>query len=171
MRFGWLGRLAIVGALLAPLAIFVRCSLLFWPWTALEGRACVAVMSILGGGANSDAGGFPTPVSIIPPWPTLPFYAILRAFDDKLVGLIVTIGAIIAPLTIPFRRWSTTPARAWIALAGLVPILAGLGWTGAQEREGAALVISRVLIGAYFLLLLVAFPLLSKTRVARRSEA
>jgi quinol-cytochrome oxidoreductase complex cytochrome b subunit len=48
--------------------------------------------------ANSDV----TPAHIVPEWYFLPFYAILRAVPNKLVGVILLVAAIIVLLLFPF---------------------------------------------------------------------
>jgi len=50
-----------------------------------------------------------TPLSIVPEWYLLPFYAILRAIPDKLGGVVAMIGSLVILLVLPFV--STTKVR------------------------------------------------------------
>jgi ubiquinol-cytochrome c reductase cytochrome b subunit len=43
-----------------------------------------------------------TPTHIVPEWYFLPFYTILRSFDNKLVGVIAMILSILLLLTLPY---------------------------------------------------------------------
>jgi ubiquinol-cytochrome c reductase cytochrome b subunit len=43
-----------------------------------------------------------TPLSIVPEWYLLPFYAILRAIPDKLGGVIAMLGSLLILLVLPF---------------------------------------------------------------------
>jgi len=90
-----------------------------------------------------------------PPWHTLPLFAILRTTPDKMLGLMVTCAAALAPMIWPWSRtdllriggtrWAwrlvcTTFCATWI----------GLGWLGARPAEGLALHVARVLAALYF---------------------
>src|ERR1700727_3246822 len=47
-----------------------------------------------------------TPVSIVPEWYLLPFYAILRSIPNKLLGVLAMFSAILALLSLPFTDLS-----------------------------------------------------------------
>ncbi len=43
-----------------------------------------------------------TPPEIVPEWYLLPFYAMLRAIPDKLIGVLVLVGALVTPFLVPW---------------------------------------------------------------------
>ncbi len=106
-----------------------------------------------------------TPAHIVPEWYYLPFYAILRAIPDKLLG----VGALIASIVIlAFLPWlDTSKVRSgryrplfkqffWIFV--IVTVL--LGWLGAKPAEGIYVVLSRILTAYYFAHFIIIMPLL-----------
>ena len=82
-----------------------------------------------------------TPTHIVPEWYYLPFYAILRAIPNKLLG-VMALGASI--LVLAFLPWlDTSSVRSaryrplyrqffWL----FVIVCVGLGWLGSQPPEG-----------------------------------
>jgi ubiquinol-cytochrome c reductase cytochrome b subunit len=91
---------------------------------------------------NIAANPLVTPAHIVPEWYLLPFYAILRAVPDKLMGVMSMAGAIGLLFALPWLDTSKVRSMryrptarlyffAWI-LAGLI-----LGWCGGQEPNGA----------------------------------
>ena len=53
-----------------------------------------------------EANSMQTPVSIVPEWYLLPFYAILRSIPNKLLGVISMFVAILILLVLPFTDTS-----------------------------------------------------------------
>ena len=106
-----------------------------------------------------------TPVHIVPEWYYLPFYAILRAIPNKLLG-VVALGASI--LILAFLPWlDTSRVRSanyrplyrqffWV----FVLVCIGLGWLGAKPAEGGYVIAARILTAWYFIHFLVVLPLL-----------
>src|ERR1700734_1078959 len=106
-----------------------------------------------------------TPAHIVPEWYLLPFYAILRAIPNKLVGVIALFGAI---ALLAFLPWlDTSPVKSakyrplyrfffWIFVVCCV----GLGYLGSQEVSDQGTLVSRILAVGYFGFLLIVLPLL-----------
>ena len=106
-----------------------------------------------------------TPAHIVPEWYLLPFYAILRAIPNKLVGVVALFAAI---ALLAFLPWlDTSPVRSgkyrpvfkvffWIFAACCV----GLGYLGSQEVTDSATLVARILSVGYFGFLLIVLPVL-----------
>jgi len=106
-----------------------------------------------------------TPAHIVPEWYYLPFYAILRAIPNKLLG-VMALGASIVILA--FLPWlDTSRVRSaryrplyrqffWIFFA----VCIGLGWLGAKPAEGGYVIAARILTFYYFAHFLIVMPLL-----------
>jgi ubiquinol-cytochrome c reductase cytochrome b/c1 subunit len=106
-----------------------------------------------------------TPTHIVPEWYYLPFYAILRAIPNKLLG-VIALGASI--LILAFLPWlDTSRVRSanyrpyyrqffWL----FVVVCIGLGWLGAKPAEGGYVIAARILTAWYFIHFLVVLPLL-----------
>ena len=106
-----------------------------------------------------------TPAHIVPEWYLLPFYAILRAIPNKLVG-VAALGAAIVLLA--FLPWlDTSPVKSgkyrpmfrvffWLFVACCV----GLGYLGSQEVSDGSTLVARILAIGYFGFLIVVLPLL-----------
>jgi len=79
-----------------------------------------------------------TPAHIVPEWYFLPFYAMLRAVPNKLLGVIVMFGAIAMLFVTPWldtskvRSMRYRPTMRWFFFAFIVVTLA-LGWCGSKE--------------------------------------
>jgi ubiquinol-cytochrome c reductase cytochrome b/c1 subunit len=112
-----------------------------------------------------------TPPEIVPEWYYLPFYAILRAIPDKLLGVMALGSAI---LIVAFLPWlDTSPVRSgryrplfrfffWV----FIVVCIGLGYLGSQQPAGAYVVFARlftVYYFAYFLIILPVLGLVEKT--------
>ena len=114
---------------------------------------------------SSIANPLVTPAHIVPEWYLLPFYAILRAIPDKLVGVIALFGAI---ALLAFLPWlDTSPVRSakyrplfrfffWIFVVCCV----GLGYLGSQEVSDQTTLVARILAIGYFGFLVIVLPLL-----------
>jgi ubiquinol-cytochrome c reductase cytochrome b/c1 subunit len=106
-----------------------------------------------------------TPAHIVPEWYLLPFYAILRAIPNKLVGVICLFGAI---ALLAFLPWlDTSPVKSakyrpvfrvffWV----FVLVCLGLGWLGSQEVSDNTTLAARLLAFCYFAFFLIVLPLL-----------
>jgi len=82
-----------------------------------------------------------TPPHIVPEWYLLPFYAILRAIPDKLMGVLALGGAIACLFALPWLDTSKVRSMRYRPKARIfffVWIVAALilGWCGSQEPDG-----------------------------------
>jgi ubiquinol-cytochrome c reductase cytochrome b/c1 subunit len=109
-----------------------------------------------------------TPAHVVPEWYLLPFYAMLRAIPNKLMGVIVLFSAIVVLAFVPWLDRSPVksgkyrPAYRFFFWV-FVPICIGLGYLGSQEpTEGLAL-IARIFTFGYFAFFLIIMPVLSFT--------
>jgi ubiquinol-cytochrome c reductase cytochrome b/c1 subunit len=113
-----------------------------------------------------------TPAEIVPEWYYLPFYAILRAIPNKLMG-VMALGAAIVILA--FLPWlDTSPVRSgryrplfkqffWV----FVIVCIGLGYLGSNPPEGYYVIFARlftIYYFAYFLVILPVLGLVEKTK-------
>src|ERR1700681_1316454 len=113
-----------------------------------------------------------TPSEIVPEWYYLPFYAILRAIPNKLMG-VTALGASIVILA--FLPWlDTSPVRSaryrpllrvffWV----FVIVCIGLGYLGSNPPEGWYVIFARlftIYYFAYFLIILPILGLVEKTK-------
>ncbi|WP_022698852.1 cytochrome b [Euryhalocaulis caribicus] len=103
-----------------------------------------------------------TPSHIVPEWYFLPFYAILRAIPDKLMGVLAMFASIGVLFILPWldtsrvRSMRYRPVMRWFFLIFVGACLL-LGYCGGQNPEGWVLHASRlatVYYFAYFLLIL-----------------
>ena len=113
-----------------------------------------------------------TPAHIVPEWYFLPFYAILRAVPDKLMGVLLMFGAVVILFILPWL--DTHKVRSarfrpyykqfyWLFFINCII----LGWVGAMPAEGIYVTISRVATLYYFSFFLIIMPLLSKFEKAK----
>src|SRR5580693_4241041 len=113
-----------------------------------------------------------TPTHIVPEWYYLPFYAILRAIPNKLMG-VMALGASIVVLA--FLPWlDTSPVRSaryrplyrqffWV----FVIVCIGLGYLGSNPPDGWYVIFARlftIYYFAYFLVILPVLGLVEKTK-------
>jgi quinol-cytochrome oxidoreductase complex cytochrome b subunit len=101
----------------------------------------------------------------VPEWYLLPFYAILRAIPNKLMGVIALAASL---LLLVFMPWlDTSPVKSakyrplfrfwfWVFVVCCV----GLGYLGSQPVTDTATLFSRIFSLGYFGFLLVILPLL-----------
>jgi ubiquinol-cytochrome c reductase cytochrome b/c1 subunit len=106
-----------------------------------------------------------TPSEIVPEWYYLPFYAILRAIPNKLLGVCALFGSI---LILAFLPWlDTSRVRSgryrplfkqffWLFIASAL----GLGWLGSKPPEGVYVIAARILTLYYFGYFIIILPLL-----------
>ena len=110
-----------------------------------------------------EANPLVTPPHIVPEWYYLPFYAILRAIPDKLLGVVAMFGSILILFVLPWLDTSRVRSATfrpvfklffWLFFAnGLV-----LGWCGSQLAEGLPLIIGRICTFWYFFHFFVIVP-------------
>ena len=104
-----------------------------------------------------------TPAHIVPEWYLLPFYAILRAIPNKLVGVLALFSAIAVVAFIPWLDTSRVRSATfrpiyrqffWIFVA----VGVGLGYLGSQPPEGGYVIAARILTVYYFAHFLIVLP-------------
>ena len=107
-----------------------------------------------------------TPAHIVPEWYLSPFYAILRAIPDKLLGVLAMFGAIGILFILPWLDRS--PVRSahyrpmykifyWLFIVNML----ALGYLGVQNPEGIYILLGRACTAWYFIHFLVILPLLN----------
>jgi quinol-cytochrome oxidoreductase complex cytochrome b subunit len=106
-----------------------------------------------------------TPSHIVPEWYFLPFYAILRAIPDKLMGVLAMGGAIIILAFLPWLDTSKVKSNRYRPLGRFffwvfVAVCLILGWLGGKPAEGLYVIASRVCTFWYFAHFLLILPLL-----------
>ena len=107
-----------------------------------------------------------TPAHIVPEWYLLPFYAILRAVPDKLLGVLAMFGAIGILFILPWldrspvRSAHYRPMYRVFYVIFIVNMLA-LGYLGVQNPEGIYILLGRACTAWYFIHFLVIMPLLN----------
>jgi quinol-cytochrome oxidoreductase complex cytochrome b subunit len=122
--------------------------------------------NMLGDAANYiPANPLVTPTHIVPEWYFLPFYAILRAIPNKLLGVIAMFGSIFVLFLLPWldrsrvRSARFRPVYKWFFWLLLADCLM-LGYCGANPPEGGFVLASRLGTAWYFFHFLVILPLL-----------
>ncbi len=109
-----------------------------------------------------------TPSHVVPEWYLLPFYAILRAIPNKLLGVIALFSAIAVLAALPWLDRSPVKSAKyrptfrfffWVFVA----IGVGLGYLGSQEPTQGLVLIARFLTAGYFAFFLIVLPVLSFT--------
>ena len=110
-----------------------------------------------------EANPLVTPPHIVPEWYFLPFYAILRAIPDKLLGVVAMFGSILLLFVLPWLDTSRVRSATfrpiyrvlfWLLLADCVL----LTWCGAQLPEGVPLILGRLGTAWYFFHFLILMP-------------
>ncbi len=114
-----------------------------------------------------EANPLVTPAHIVPEWYFLPFYAILRAIPNKLLGVVAMFSSILVVAVLPWLDTSRVRSSVYRPLYKkffwvFVAVSVGLGYLGAQPAEGVYLVAARILMAYYFLHFLVLTPLIGK---------
>ena len=101
-----------------------------------------------------------TPEHIAPVWYYTPYYAILRAVPDKLLGFILFAIAVVLPVFLPWldrSRVRSIRYRGWMyksALTIFVISFVMLGWLGLQAATPTYVVMARFFSVLYFLFFL-----------------
>lgn len=106
-----------------------------------------------------------TPTHIVPEWYYLPFYAILRAIPNKLIGVIALLASIVILAFVPWLDTSRVRSASYRPLYRqffwiLVVAFIGLGYLGSQPPEGGYVIAARILTAYYFLHFLIILPVL-----------
>jgi ubiquinol-cytochrome c reductase cytochrome b/c1 subunit len=106
-----------------------------------------------------------TPQHIVPEWYYLPFYAILRAIPNKLLGVIALFGSIGILAFLPWLDTSRVRSANYRPLYRqffwiFVAVCLGLGWLGGKPPEGGYTIAARLLTLYYFGHFLIVLPLL-----------
>jgi ubiquinol-cytochrome c reductase cytochrome b/c1 subunit len=106
-----------------------------------------------------------TPTHIVPEWYYLPFYAILRAIPNKLLGVVALAASILILAFLPWLDTSRVRSANYRPLYRqffwvFVAVCIGLGWLGAKPAEGGYVIAARILTAWYFIHFLVVLPLL-----------
>ncbi len=105
-----------------------------------------------------------TPAHIVPEWYFLPFYAILRAIPDKLMGVIAMFASIIVLCFIPWldtsrvRSTKYRPIYKWFFWLFAFTCLA-LGYLGAKPAEGSYVIWAQIFTFYYFAHFLIVMPI------------
>ncbi|MGF1461917.1 MAG: cytochrome bc complex cytochrome b subunit [Maricaulaceae bacterium] len=128
-----------------------------------------------------EANPLVTPPEIVPEWYLLPFYAILRAVPDKLMGVLLMFGSILILFVLPWldtsrvRSMRYRPTARWFFLIFVAACLL-LGWCGGKSPDALVfetgvnaageatgfsfLLLARILTLYYFAYFLVILPIL-----------
>jgi ubiquinol-cytochrome c reductase cytochrome b/c1 subunit len=106
-----------------------------------------------------------TPQHIVPEWYYLPFYAILRAIPNKLMGVIALFGSIGILAFLPWLDTSRVRSANYRPLYRqffwiFVAVCLGLGWLGAKPAEGGYVIAARILTFYYFAHFFIILPVL-----------
>ncbi|MGF1454099.1 MAG: cytochrome bc complex cytochrome b subunit [Alphaproteobacteria bacterium] len=110
-----------------------------------------------------------TPAEIVPEWYLLPFYAILRAIPDKLLGVLAMFGSIGVLLFLPWLDTSKVKSLRYrpvmrVLFFVFVVVCLALGWAGAQTPDRQVFagidvtMFSSILTFLYFAYFLIAMP-------------
>jgi quinol-cytochrome oxidoreductase complex cytochrome b subunit len=117
-----------------------------------------------------------TPPHIVPEWYFLPYYAILRAIPNKLLGVIALFMSIAVLVFVPWLDTSKVRSAKyrpfykqffWILVIAWI----GLGYLGSQPPEGGYVIAARILTVYYFLHFFVLLPLLGFIETPRSLPA
>jgi ubiquinol-cytochrome c reductase cytochrome b/c1 subunit len=106
-----------------------------------------------------------TPQHIVPDWYYLPFYAILRAIPNKLLGVSALFSSIIVLAFLPWLDTSRVRSGRYRPLFKqffwmFAVCCLGLGWLGSKPPEGIYVIAARILTIYYFGYFIVVLPLL-----------
>jgi len=138
-----------------PYYLFKDLITVFVFMAAIVGIVCYAP-NVLGHSDNYiPANPLSTPSSIVPEWYLLPYYAILRAVPNKLLGVLAMLGSLLILLAMPLldtsRVRGATFRPLWRgAFWFLVVDLVLLGWLGSQHAEEPFTTIGAVASIVYF---------------------
>ena len=123
---------------MAPYFLFKDLVTMWVFLAAITGIVCYAP-NLLGHSDNYiPANPMSTPASIVPEWYLLPYYAILRAVPNKLLGVVAMLGSLLILLAMPVLDTSRVRGGQFrplwrIAFWFLVVDVVLLGWLGSQH--------------------------------------
>lgn len=112
----------------------------------------------------NEANPLSTPPHIVPEWYFLPYYAILRAIPNKLLGVIAMFSSIILLCFAPWldtsrvRSAKYRPIYKWFFWLFIVTVIA-LGYLGSKPPEGAYVMWARIFTAYYFMHFLIVMPI------------
>jgi ubiquinol-cytochrome c reductase cytochrome b/c1 subunit len=115
-----------------------------------------------------EANPLSTPPHIVPEWYFLPYYAILRAIPNKLLGVVAMFSSILILVFIPWldtsrvRSAKYRPVYKWFFWLFIISAIA-LGYLGSKPPEGAYVLWARIFTAYYFLHFLVIMPIVGVT--------
>jgi ubiquinol-cytochrome c reductase cytochrome b subunit len=106
-----------------------------------------------------------TPSHIVPEWYYLPFYAILRAIPNKLLGVIALFGSILILFVLPWLDTSKVRSGNYRPLFKVffwifVLVCVALGYLGSKPPEGWYVTFSQIFTFYYFFHFLVILPVI-----------
>jgi ubiquinol-cytochrome c reductase cytochrome b subunit len=112
-----------------------------------------------------EANPLKTPAHIVPEWYFLPYYAILRAIPNKLLGVIAMFSSIAILFFVPWLDTSRVRSAIFRPLYRqffwiFVLVCIGLGYLGSQPPEGGAVIAARILTAYYFIHFLIILPVI-----------
>src|SRR5258705_6529200 len=102
---------------------------------------------------------------IVPEWYSLPFYAILRAIPNKLLGVMALGASILILVFLPWLDTSKVRSARYRPLYRqffwlFVVVCIGLGWLGSKPPEGWYVIVARIFTVYYFAYFLIILPIL-----------
>lgn len=106
-----------------------------------------------------------TPISIVPEFYLLPFYAILRAIPNKLLGVVAMLASILILLLLPFLESSRVRSSAfrpfmrfsfWLFVVNFLLLM----WIGSNHPEPPYILLGQLCTAFYFAYFLILVPLL-----------
>jgi ubiquinol-cytochrome c reductase cytochrome b subunit len=106
-----------------------------------------------------------TPISIVPEWYLLPFYAILRSIPNKLLGVIAMFGSLLILLILPLTDLSRIRGNQFrpamkLAFWFFVVDFLILMWIGSQHPDSPYLEIGQFATAFYFFWFLILIPII-----------
>jgi ubiquinol-cytochrome c reductase cytochrome b subunit len=106
-----------------------------------------------------------TPVSIVPEWYLLPFYAILRSIPNKLLGVLAMFGSLLILLILPLTDLSRIRGNQFrpamkLAFWFFVVDFLILMWIGSQHPNSPYLEIGQFATAFYFIWFLIIIPII-----------
>jgi len=148
---------------MAPYYLFKDLVTMWVFLAAITGIVCYAP-NLLGHSDNYiPANPMSTPASIVPEWYLLPYYAILRAVPNKLLGVVAMLGSLLILLAMPILDTSRVRGGQFrplwrVAFWFLAVDLVLLGWLGSQHAEEPFITIGAIASIFYFGWYLVIVP-------------
>ncbi len=113
-----------------------------------------------------EANPMVTPISIVPEWYLLPFYAILRSIPNKLLGVIAMFASLLILLTLPIFDLSKVKGNAfkplskiiyWIFISNFILLM----FLGSQHVEVPFVFLGQLSTTVYFMYFILLVPIVS----------